>query len=269
MKLGIFDSGLGGLLIAKSIKTHMPSLDMMYLGDTLHVPYGNRSEEAIYEYCYKGVEFLFSQNCNLIIMACNTGSAAALRRLQQEYLPGRYPERRILGVVVPTLETAVDLGHKKIGLIATNYIIKSNIYEEELQKINPNVRIYSQATPLLVPLIENDGMEWAGAVLRSYLQPLLDRKIESLILGCTHYPFLKNIIREEAGDNLVLLSQDDILPQKLNDYFKRHPEISKPIGRLGLQDFFVTDLTDSYQRSAHFIYNKDIIIEKADIWDLR
>ncbi|GJL84804.1 MAG: glutamate racemase [Micavibrio sp.] len=268
MKLGIFDSGLGGLLVAKSIKAHMPSLDMIYLGDTLHVPYGNRSEEAIYEYCYRGVDFLFSQGCNLVIMACNTGSAAALRRLQQEYLPGRYPDRRILGVVVPTLEAAVELGHEKIGLIATNYIIQSDIYEEELQRINPKVAIYPKATPLLVPLIENDGMEWIGPIIRTYLQPLMAQKIQSLILGCTHYPFLKSLIRKEVGDDLILLSQDEIIPQKLEEYLKRHPEISEALGRSGIQEFFVTDVTDAYQRSARFIYNKEIFIGKANIWDL-
>ncbi len=268
MKLGIFDSGLGGLLIAKAIKNHMPSIDMVYLGDTLHVPYGNRSDEVIYDYCYKGIDFLFSQDCKLIIMACNTGSAAALRRLQQEYLPGRYPDRRILGVVVPTLEKAAEQKHQKIGLIATNYIIQSNIYKEELQKINPKIEIFSQATPLLVPMIENDGMHWVGPILRTYLQPLLDQKVQSVILGCTHYPMLKSIIKKEMGDDLILLSQDEIIPKKLEDYLKRHPEISEPMGSSGIQEFYITDVTDSYERSAHFIYNKEIVIQKADIWDL-
>lgn len=268
MKLGVFDSGLGGLLIAKAIKNRIPAIDMIYLGDTLHVPYGNRSNEVIYDYCYKAVDFLFSQDCNLIVMACNTASAAALRRLQQEYLPTHYPERRILGVVVPTLEVASEQQHRKVGLIATNYIIESKIYESELKKINPKITLYSKATPLLVPMLENDGMQWVGPILRTYLHPLLEKKIDSIILGCTHYPLLKSIIRQEIGEHIDILSQDEIIPHKLDDYLRRHPEISNPIGRSGFQEFYVTDVTDSYKRMAHFIYSKEIIIEKANIWDL-
>lgn len=265
MKLGVFDSGLGGLLIAKSIREHIPDIDMMYFGDTLHLPYGNRSLDAIYAYSCRAVDFLFSEGCNLIVVACNTVSASALRRMQQVYLPQNYPDRRILGVVVPTLECAIDRGYRKIGLIGTNYTVKSNVYAEELQKINPNISIYQAAAPLLVPLIENEGMPWIDSVLEHYLRPILAQNIEGLILGCTHYVFLKDNIASIAGKDVSLLAQDEIIPEKLTDYLRRHPEISNPIGRSGQSEFFVSDITQGYKNAAYKMYGREIDIRLAEL----
>ena len=262
MKLGIFDSGLGGLLMAKSIREHLPDIDILYFGDTLHLPYGNRSAEAIYEYSKRAIEFLFAQDCNLIITACNTVSASALRKLQQQYLPNSaYADRRILGVVVPTLECARDDGYKRLGLIATNYTIHSNIYEDELQKLDPDIQIFQASTPLLVPLIENKGMQWLPSVLEHYLSPLLEKEIECLILGCTHFPFLKKEIRKIIGEHISLIAQDEIVPDKLDDYLKRHPEISEKITHNAQAQFLVSDITDGYQHAAHEIYGGPINIE--------
>lgn len=263
MKLGIFDSGLGGLLIAKSIREYLPDIDIIYFGDTLHLPYGNRSKETIYEYSKRGVEFLFAQDCNLIIAACNTISASALRTLQQDYLPtSQYPDRRILGVVVPTLECARDDGYKRLGLIATNYTVHSNVYEDELQKLEQGIQIFQTQTPLLVPLIEHEGMSWVPSVLEHYLHPLLSNDIECLILGCTHYPFLKDEIRRIIGADIALLTQDEIIPQKLNEYLGRHPELADKIARRGGAEFLVSDITDSYKKTAYKIYGEVIDIEQ-------
>ncbi|PCJ99704.1 MAG: glutamate racemase [Zetaproteobacteria bacterium] len=265
MKLGIFDSGLGGLLIAKSIRAHLPDIDILYFGDTLHLPYGNRSKETIYEYSKRGVEFLFSQDCNLIITACNTISASALRTLQQEYLPtSQYADRRILGVVVPTLECARDDGYKRLGLIATNYTVHSNVFEDELQKLEPDIQIFQVQTPLLVPLIENDGMQWIPSVLEHYLTPLIKRNIECLILGCTHYPFLKDEIRRIIGKDIALITQDEIVPNKLKSYLDRHPEISEKISHNGHIEFLVSDITQSYRNAAFKIYGEPIDIEHVE-----
>lgn len=264
MKLGIFDSGLGGLVIAKSIREAMPDIDILYFGDTLHLPYGNRSAETIYEYSKRAVEFMFSQNCNLIITACNTASATALRSLQQTYLPDSpYRNRRILGVVVPTLECAIDAGYKRLGLIATNYTIQSNVYGEELSKIDPDITLFQENTPLLVPLIENDGGKWLPDVLEHYLRPLLDKNIECLILGCTHYPFLKDDIKKVIGSDVTLICQDELLPEKLSDYLKRHPEISDPIAKSGTSEFLVSDITRGYEKAANIIYGHDINLERV------
>ncbi len=266
MKLGIFDSGLGGLLIAKAIHTHMPDLDTVYFGDTLHLPYGSRSDAVIYDYSVRAVEFLFEQGCQLIVVACNTVSATALRPLQQKYLPASpYADRRILGVVVPTLESALDSGATRLGVIATAHTVQSDIYSAELKKIKPGVHIAQQSAPLLVPLIENEGQPWMLSVLEHYMRPLLDEDIECLILGCTHYSFLKDKARHIAGDNIQILSQDEIIPLKLEDYLRRHPEISNKISRKGERLFYVSDITPSYQSAAQQIYGEEIIIEKRII----
>ncbi|MCB1782607.1 MAG: glutamate racemase [Alphaproteobacteria bacterium] len=265
MKLGIFDSGLGGLLIAAAISRHLPDIDTVYFGDTLHVPYGNRSLDAIYSYSKTAMDFLFDQDCALIIVACNTVSASALRRLQQEYLPQKAPDRRILGVVVPTLETAIDRGYKNLGVIATNHIVQSGIYEQELQKLDPSIRIHHKATPLLVPLIENDGLKWAPPILEEYLSPLTQKQIECLILGCTHYPFLKKQIADISGPSVDLLSQDEIIPEKLADYLRRHPEISSKLDRHGQKKFFASDMTESYAKAANTIYGKQIEIQRINL----
>lgn len=265
MKIGIFDSGLGGLLIARSVREKMPDIDMVYFGDTLHLPYGNRSDEAIYQYTRRSMEYLFAHDCNLIVIACNTASAAALRRLQQTWLHQEYPGRNIIGVVVPTLETAIERGYKKIGVIGTNYMMRSNVYEEELRKINPDVTIVQKATPLLVPLIENDGMAWSESILEHYLSPMKAEGIECLVLACTHYPFLRAQIKKVIGPDIALIAQDDIIPAKLAEYLARHPEYLDKIGRNGLSEFYVSDLTDNYYKAARTIYNGDIIVKKAEI----
>ena len=156
-KIGVFDSGLGGLFIADSIRKRLPAYDYLYLGDTLHLPYGRRSDAALYDLSEKAMRYLFAQGCDLVIMACNTASAAALRKLQQVFLAREFPEKRILGVVVPTLEVAIEHGAHRIGLLATQRTVHSNIYEIELKKINPFVQLVAVASPLLVPLIEDGG----------------------------------------------------------------------------------------------------------------
>jgi glutamate racemase len=261
MKLGIFDSGLGGLLITRAVREHIPDIDILYLGDTLHVPYGNRSDEAIAMYTRRAMEFMFASGCDLIVNACNTSSAASLRKMQQEWLPVQYPGKNIIGVVVPTLEAAIEAGHKNLGLIGTNYIVRSEVYPEELKKLDSEIVLHQQAAPLLVPLIENDGMKWADGILAHYLKPLLEKNIQCLILGCTHYPYMKKEVRQILGPKVALLSQDEVLPAKLKAYIKRHPEYR--IGRNGKSEFFVSDVTDNYRKAARAIYGEDITLDKA------
>lgn len=263
MKLGIFDSGLGGLLITRAVRAHMPDIDILYYGDTLHLPYGNRSEEAIYEYTRRAVDFMFQSGCALVVIACNTASASALRRLQQTWLKTAWPGRNILGVVVPTLEAAADKGYGRIGLIGTHYSVRSGVYVEELKKINPDIQIMQRAAPLLVPMIENDGIRWIAPVVAAYLSPIWDFGADCLILGCTHYPIIEDQIRAFMGPEIDILSQDRIIPEKLKDYLMRHPEYNNLIGRSGQSEFMVSDLTDNYVVAARALYGADIKIEKA------
>lgn len=264
MKLGIFDSGLGGLVIAKAVRDAIPDIDMLYYGDTLHVPYGSRSQNAIYDYTLRAVKAMFAMDCGLIIVACNTASAAALRQIQQEYLPSSpYHNRRILGVVVPTLESAIERGHQRFGLLATRYISDSGIYLEELNKINPDIRLFTTGAPLLVPMIENGGMKWIKPVLIEYLEPLLAQNIDCLLLGCTHYPYLKTMIRDVIGADIDILSQDETIPPKIIDYLSRHPEIDEKLGRSGHSAFYASDITESYREAAERIYGAPISLIKA------
>lgn len=266
MKIGVFDSGLGGLLIAKAIRDRLPDYDMVYYGDTLNLPYGNRSAEAVYDHTKAAMRFLFDDHdCSLIIMACNTANVSALRRLQQTYLVDHYPDRRILGVIVPTLETAHDKKHTRIGLLATHRLIDSGVYGEELHKINSDVQLFGQACPLLVPLIENDGLKWIPPILEEYLAPLIEQNVQSIILGCTHYPILKTHIKNMlSGYEIDLISQDEIVPQKLVEYLDRHPEIDQNLSQIGDTKFIVSDLTDVYVKTASMIYGQDIKVLKHD-----
>ena len=264
MKLGIFDSGLGGLVIAKAVRDAIPDIDMLYYGDTLHVPYGSRSQSAIYEYTLRAIKDMFAMDCGLIIVACNTASAAALRQIQQEYLPSSpYSNHRILGVVVPTLESALERGHKRFGLLATRYISDSGIYLEELNKINPEIQLFTQGAPLLVPMIENGGTKWIEPILIEYLEPLLRQNVDCLLLGCTHYPYLKGMIRGIIGEKIDILSQDETIPPKILNYLARHPEIDGTLDRKGRSEFYVSDITESYREAAQSIYGEPIPLTKA------
>lgn len=244
--IGVFDSGLGGLSVLKHFLAKLPQYDYIYLGDTARVPYGNHSQETIYRYSKEAVEFLFKQNCQLIILACNTASSQALRRLQQEYLPNSYPDRRILGVVVPLAEEAALFN--KIGLIGTRATVKSKAYEQEIKKINPQAQIISNSAPLLVPLIEegNVSQDITRKILKKYLRPLKQERIKNLILGCTHYPFLLKEIKRIMGSYCQVSDPGLIVATKLQNYLDRHPEFISKNKKAGKRSFFLTDQSDNF-----------------------
>lgn len=275
MKIGVFDSGLGGLFVLRALAREMPEYDYVYLGDTQRVPYGNRSRETIFKFLEEAVEALFKKDCGLVVVACNTASAEALRKIQQEYLPRnakRYPGRRVLGVIIPTAEVALagkNSQPPRIGVLATQATVRSGTYERELKKIDPRAQIFQQAAPLLVPLIENDGARWAEPIVRAYLAPLLRKKIDTLILGCTHYPALKGMIKKIAGEYgkgaaaIRIISQDEIIPGKLKNYLKRHPEINKTLKKNHKRELLVTDITPAYEQLAREWFGKNVRLRKA------
>lgn len=259
MKIGIFDSGLGGLFVAKALIKELPQYDYVYLGDTKRVPYGNRSRETVHQFLKEAVEYLFSRDCELIIVACNTASAEALRKIQQEYLPKHYPKRRVLGVIIPTAEVALKNGEaKRIGVLATQGTVRSQAYVHELKKIAPRIEVFQQAAPLLVPLIESNSIKFANPILSSYLKPLLKKNIDTLILGCTHYPILKSQIKRLCGAGIKVISQDEVIPKKLFDYLQRHSEIEKKLTKKRQRSFLVTDLTDATEALAKKWFGKNI-----------
>lgn len=242
--IGVFDSGFGGLTILKAFVEALPEYHYLYLGDSARTPYGNKSLKVVFEYTRQAVDFLFRQGATLIILACSTASAKALRKIQQEWLPLHYPDRRVLGVVIPLAEAAVDASrYGRIGVIGTRATIESKVYEQELHKLKPALKIYEQSCPLLVPLVEEDwvGKPETNMILKKYLRSLKSKKIDTLILGCTHYPFLKKDIARIMGKNCHVLDAPAIVADKLVDYLKRHPEIEERLLREGNRAFYTTD----------------------------
>jgi len=263
LKIGIFDSGLGGLIVTHSLIQQLPQYDYIYLGDTARVPYGNRSQEIIYDFTRSAVDHLFALDCQLIIIACNTASAEALARIQQEYLPAQYPDRRVLGVLIPAAEAAVATSKQgRVGVIATQGTIDSRAYEREIHKLQPNLRIFPQATPLLVPLVENNALQYAPPILDDYLRPLLKENIDTLILGCTHYPLFKQLIQASAGPDVTIISQDEIIPSRLADYLKRHPEIERQLSKQGSYQFLTTDVAPSTAAVAGHLFGRTVDLHK-------
>lgn len=264
-KIGIFDSGLGGLYIARAVQRALPQYDYVYLGDTLNVPYGGRSGEAIYQLSKSAIQYLFEeQECELVIIACNTASVTALRKLQREFLVNEHPQKRILGVIVPTLESATELGSTQIGLIATEYTVSSKIYDEEIVKITPRASIYAKATPLLVPLIENQGDKYMDMVLGDYLEPLIAKGLDSLILGCTHYIEIKDYVRTLTNHRVRILSQDEIIPPKLKDYLLRNSEMEERLAHGGTFKIMATDAHAGFIKNVKKLMGEGVAVQKAD-----
>ncbi len=264
MRIGIFDSGLGGLTIAQAVIRRLPEYDYLYLGDTKRVPYGNRSQEVIHEFTEQALDYLFAHDCKLVILACNTASAEALRKSQQEYLPNRQPDRKVLGVLIPAAEAAAETaGDGPVGVIATAATVASKSYEREIQRIRPELTVVQCATPLLVPLVENDGLKYADEVLSDYLAPLEAAGITSLILGCTHYCVLKDKVRGLLG--IPVVSQDEVVPEKLANYLQRHPEIESKLTRRGTRSYKVTDLPYGYGDLVQGLTGERIELELVSI----
>lgn len=270
--IGVFDSGLGGLTILKYFLIDRPEYNYIYLGDNARLPYGEKSQETIYNYTSQAVDYLFKAGCNLIIIACNTASSQALRRLQREYLPAAYPNRRILGVIRPLVENmAADDKIKTVGVIGTKATIKSRVYELELKKIKPELKIEQAAAPLLVPLIEEG---WAGKpetkmILKKYLRPLKTKKIDALILGCTHYPFLYQEIKKIMGRRISVPQPGRVISDSLGAYLNRHPELGLTPAAHPTYQFYTTDDPSLFKIMGEKFLGREISslerIELADI----
>lgn len=241
--IAIFDSGYGGLTVLKPILELLPEYDYIYLGDNGRAPYGGRSGETIKKFCEEAVEYLFNQGANLIIFACNAASSVALRHVQEKYLKGISEQsRKILGVVIPTVQKAVKISKSKmIGVIGTRATIDSKTYETEIHKLNPRLKIFSQACPLLVPFIEENWHKKPEAIsiLKKYLKPIKSTNIDTLILGCTHYPLMIADIKRIMGKRVKVLPSGPLTAASLKDYLLRHPEIENKLTK-GKKRIFLT-----------------------------
>ena len=243
--IALFDSGYGGLTVLKPIIELLPEYDYLYLGDSARAPYGNHSQDNIKKFSEEAVEYLFSQGATLIIFACNTVSSVALRHVQQKYLKGSEElNRKILGVLIPVAEQAVrETRNNRVGVVGTKATINSCHYEAEIQKLNSRTKVYSKATPLLVPFIEEDWHKKPEAVsiLKKYLRPVKSKNIDTLILGCTHYPLMQKEFKRIMGKQAKILNSGEITAQSLKDYLQRHPEIESKLGKNKSRHFLTTD----------------------------
>ncbi|MBR1648154.1 MAG: glutamate racemase [Alphaproteobacteria bacterium] len=259
MKIGVFDSGLGGLVITKAFISELKEYDYLYYGDSAHLPYGDKTSGQILKYTLQSLRYMIAQDCKLIIMACNTATAVTLRYVQQRFIPAFAPQVKVLGVVIPTVEVAAQDGAKKIGVVATSATIRSHIYQTELLKINPALQIKEIAAPELVPLIEKNKFSYAAEFVKEYCRTFAD--CDSLILGCTHYPLLKTYFRSFLPD-VKIVSQDELMSQKLRDYLFRHPEIEKFLGKNYQRIFKVSSLNLHSRKVASRLF-PEIVLLKA------
>jgi glutamate racemase len=261
--IGVFDSGYGGLTVLKEIVKELPAYDYVYLGDNARAPYGTRSFDTVYQYTLECVQHLFSKGCRLVIIACNTASAKALRNIQQKDLPKIDPKRRVLGVIRPTTElvgTLTRTGH--IGVLGTSGTVSSCSYPIEIEKFFPLAKVYQQACPMWVPLVENGESASDGAdfFIRKDLEALFSKssKIDTVILGCTHYPLLEEKIRKFLPAGITLVSQGKIVAKGLADYLQRHPEMEEQCSRGGRVEFLTTDAAENFDAAARAFYGSEV-----------
>ena len=268
--IGVFDSGYGGLTILKGIRETLPQYDYLYLGDNARTPYGTRSFDVVYRFTRQAVESLFSRGCQLVILACNTASAKALRSIQQKDLPGWDPSRRGLGVVIPTVEA---LGHitknGNIGLLGTPGTVSSGTYDIEIAKFFPQFRTVSVACPMWVPLVENKEFDSPGAdyFVKKYVDELFTQEpeIDTVILGCTHYPLLIDKIRREIGSRATIVTQGELVGASLADYLRRHPEMDAKCTKGGSCEFLTTENPDKFTELAEIFLQTPLKASRIDL----
>ena len=268
--IGVFDSGYGGLTVLSQIRALMPQFDYIYLGDNARAPYGNRSFELVYEFTRQAVERLFRMGCHLVILACNTASAKALRTIQQRDLPLIDPNRRVLGVIRPTAECVGLFTHTRhVGILATPGTIRSHTYNLEIAKLFPDIHVEGEACPMWVPLVENREWESPGAdyFVKQHLTRLLttDPLIDTIILGCTHYPLLMPKIVKYVNPGVRIVPQGEYVAESLKSYFCRHPYIESLCSRGGNVHYLTTENPDKFRESAQIFLHDHVDVEKIDL----
>lgn len=268
--VGVFDSGYGGLTILDKITEALPGYDFIYLGDNARTPYGSRSFEIVYEFTLQAVKKLFGMGCHLVILACNTASAKALRTIQINDLPGIDPGKRVLGVIRPTVECIGDItGNGHIGILATTGTIRSESYPLEIEKLFPGMKVTGEACPMWAPLVENNESASPGAdyFIRKHIDSLLskDPLIDTIILGCTHYPLLLRKINQYIPPGINVIAQGEYVANSLKDYLHRHPEMDAKCARNGTAMFLTTEAEEKFRESASIFLNKDISVERISL----
>ena len=264
--IGVFDSSYGGLTILDKIREVLPEYDYIYLGDNARAPYGTRSFEVVYEFTRQAVNKLFDMGCHLVILACNTASAKALRSIQMNDLPGIDPARRVLGVIRPTVECVGEISkNQHIGVLATAGTIKSESYPLEIHKLFPEIQVSGTACPMWVSLVENNESQDEGAdyFIRKYINQLLskDPQIDTVILGCTHFPILLPKIRQYIPEHISVIAQGEYVAESLKDYLKRHPEMDAKCTKNGNCQFYTTEAEEKFSESASTFLKQQISVK--------
>lgn len=268
--IGIFDSGYGGLTVFNKIREAMPDYDYIYLGDNARTPYGPRSFEVVYRFTRQAVMKLFSEGCQLVILACNTASAKALRTIQQCDLPELDPSRRVLGVIRPTVEMMDRISlTKHIGILGTSGTISSQSYSLEIEKMFPHITVTGEACPMWVPLVENNEFNSPGAdyFVKKHLDHILslDPEIDTLVLGCTHYPLLIDKIKQYLPSGITVFAQGEYVAESLKDYLNRHPEMDSRLTHQGKCRFLTTESAGKFSEAASVFLNDPIEVEQISI----
>jgi len=268
--IGVFDSGYGGLTILKEIVKKLPQYDYLYLGDNARSPYGNRSFETVYHYTLQCVEWFFQQGCSLVILACNTASAKALRTIQQNDLPTIGPDKRVLGVIRPTAEIIGNFSEtRSVGILATQGTVVSESYPMEIAKFFPDLNVFQEACPMWVPLVENNEHTHHGAdfFVKKNMHNIFEKgeNIDVLLMACTHYPLLREKIEEYLPVGVKLVSQGEIVADSLADYLDRHPEIESRCSQTGQRDFYTTDSTTDFDNHTAVFFGEPVNSKHIDL----
>ena len=264
--IGVFDSGFGGLHVLKSVTTHLPQYGYIYLGDSARAPYGPRTQSEVYEFTRQGVEFLFSHGAQLVMLACNTASSEALRKIQMEY-QALGSEKKVLGVLIPFAEVAAaHTKNHRVGVLATEGTVRSGAFVQEITKLGP-IEVFQQAAPELVPLIEAGKQDSEELVqyIEEYAAPLLAQNIDTLVLGCTHYGIVQEKIQNVVGRSVHVVSEREVIPEKLANYLERHPEIEKKVERNIPSQFYTTGDIESFESLGSIFFGNPIRAKKAHL----
>lgn len=268
--IGIFDSGYGGLTILRDIQQRMPDRDFIYLGDNARAPYGSRSFDVVYTFTLQCVQRLFEMGCHLVILACNTASAKALRNIQQNDLPRLDPERRVLGIIRPTVEqVGLTSQTRHIGLVGTTGTVQSKSYPLEFKKLYPDITVTDKACPMWVPLVENNEYNGDGAdfFVKKYIDELIkkDEQVDTLILGCTHYPLLIEKIKKYLPERVRIVSQGELIAESLENYLSRHENINAKCTRNGVTKYYTTESVEKFNEAASIFLNKKVEAQHLEV----
>lgn len=265
--IAFFDSGIGGFTILKQVRNQLPEYSYIYLGDSARNPYGHRSAGLVYRFTREAVEFLLEKGSPLVVLACNTASAWALRKIQQDYLK-KAPQKKVLGVLVPIAEKAVSqTRNKRIGILATEGTVRSKGFEKEIKKLDPEVGVFSKAAPLLVPIVETgeENDDIVETTLRKYIYPLLEKQIDVLVLGCTHYGVLYKKIKNIVGSKVSVISGGEAVAEKLTNYLQWHKKIDNKLEKSNNIYCYTTDFTEKFQNLGNKLLEEKIEVKRCHL----